>query len=71
MMDPRRLLLAAGALAILGQARIPTQRDTTPVGGVLEPVLPARQLRRNQACPCGSGKKWKKCCRGRHRRKAA
>lgn len=70
MMDPRRLLLAAGALALHAHARIPTQRDTSPIGKV-EPVLPARQLHRNEACPCGSGKKWKRCCRGRRRSETA
>ena len=26
-------------------------------------VAPAEKVGRNDPCPCGSGKKWKKCCR--------
>jgi len=26
------------------------------------PVTPKYQVRRNQPCPCGSGRKAKKCC---------
>lgn len=28
------------------------------------PVLPSRKIGRNDPCPCGSGKKYKKCCLG-------
>lgn len=34
-----------------------------PAGPTAQPVLPTRTLRRNQPCPCGSGRKWKLCCR--------
>lgn len=32
--------------------------------GVASPVTPHKTVRRNEACPCGSGKKSKRCCRG-------
>lgn len=35
-------------------------RPETPV----EPAKSARTVGRNDPCPCGSGKKYKKCCRG-------
>ena len=31
-------------------------QDTTPI------TRPGSKLGRNDPCPCGSGKKWKKCC---------
>ncbi len=31
----------------------------------LEPVLPRGNVSRNDPCPCGSGKKYKTCCRGK------
>lgn len=34
------------------------ERTVTP-----EPVLSGRPpIRRNKRCPCGSGRKWKRCC---------
>jgi uncharacterized protein YecA (UPF0149 family) len=33
-------------------------------GPNVEPVLFEIRARRNQPCPCGSGKKYKKCCGG-------
>ena len=32
------------------------------VDGVVAPQLPAGKTGRNDPCPCGSGKKFKKCC---------
>ena len=32
---------------------------------VHQPVLAAPKVGRNDPCPCGSGKKFKKCCDGR------
>jgi len=29
---------------------------------VRKPVITAPKVRRNDKCPCGSGKKYKKCC---------
>nr|WP_314624085.1 PBPRA1643 family SWIM/SEC-C metal-binding motif protein [uncultured Noviherbaspirillum sp.] len=38
--------------------------DMTDVERALHPVLPVHveKIGRNEACPCGSGKKYKKCC---------
>lgn len=33
-------------------------------GGISAPVLSTRKIGRNDPCPCGSGKKYKKCCMG-------
>lgn len=34
-------------------------------GGKPKPIqLPASKIGRNDPCPCGSGKKYKKCCKG-------
>lgn len=30
-----------------------------------EPIVAGPKIGRNEACPCGSGKKFKKCCEGR------
>lgn len=30
-----------------------------------EPIVAAPRIGRNEPCPCGSGKKFKKCCEGR------
>ncbi|WP_300390609.1 SEC-C metal-binding domain-containing protein [Fusobacterium sp.] len=27
-----------------------------------EPIVKKRKIGRNEPCPCGSGKKYKKCC---------
>ena len=32
--------------------------------GPAEPYRAPRKVGRNEPCPCGSGKKYKKCCRG-------
>jgi len=38
----------------LAPTQAPTVRQVTPSG--------ARKVDRNDPCPCGSGKKYKKCC---------
>jgi len=41
--------------------------DISDVGRVLSPVMPVTvgpKVGRNDPCPCGSGKKYKKCCAG-------
>jgi preprotein translocase subunit SecA len=40
-------------------------RDEEPASPAFVPVLPVRttpKVGRNDPCPCGSGKKYKKCC---------
>ena len=38
--------------------------DTSDLEKLLNPSLPAASIKigRNDPCPCGSGKKYKKCC---------
>lgn len=41
-------------------------RDLTrQIAGEILPPDPNRNIRRNDPCPCGSGKKYKKCCLGK------
>jgi preprotein translocase subunit SecA len=48
-------------------ARVPRQAKATPGAGPLrrkrrQPLVSAAKVGRNDPCPCGSGKKYKKCC---------
>jgi len=45
-------------------AQAPAQRQEGPSAaeGVRKPVRAAEKVGRNDPCPCGSGKKYKKCC---------
>lgn len=36
--------------------------ETHEENGVIEPVREEKKVGRNEPCPCGSGKKYKKCC---------
>ncbi|NLA25785.1 MAG: hypothetical protein GX878_00155, partial [Firmicutes bacterium] len=70
---PRRRAVAGPAAAIR-----PRLRETAPDGGVekekeaaspgktpaakRQPVRAEKKIGRNDPCPCGSGKKYKKCC---------
>ncbi|MGD0470183.1 MAG: SEC-C metal-binding domain-containing protein [Terriglobales bacterium] len=40
-------------------------RQVSPSAHRSEPRRSASKLGRNDPCPCGSGKKYKKCCGGR------
>lgn len=52
-------MLAAGLATATSARRIAV---THRKSGAL-PAKPSTGLNRNDACPCGSGKKYKKCCR--------
>ncbi len=58
----------ARRLAALGQAPVPDNDDAAPEVQRPAPGLETRAfakahgVRRNDPCPCGSGKKYKKCC---------
>jgi SWIM/SEC-C metal-binding protein len=44
------------------------QEDISDVQRILRPPMPTKappRIGRNDYCPCGSGKKYKKCCEGR------
>lgn len=58
-LNQRRLVenLAAGRI----RPPRPKLQIPAPVRGAAEPH-PVRGADRNQPCPCGSGRKWKKCC---------
>jgi uncharacterized protein YecA (UPF0149 family) len=50
-----------------GQEEVPSQRydDSPSLGDILKTMKASRKYRRNQKCPCGSGKKVKHCCGSR------
>lgn len=44
------------------------QEDISDIKRILRPPVPVKappRIGRNDYCPCGSGKKYKKCCEGR------
>jgi uncharacterized protein len=53
--------MAAGLLAAYKYFR---ERAVTYAESVFEPPRRAAKIGRNDPCPCGSGKKYKKCCGG-------
>jgi uncharacterized protein len=54
--------MAAGLLQAYRYFR--TQRQASPGAHASEPRRTAAKVGRNDLCPCGSGKKYKKCCGG-------
>jgi hypothetical protein len=59
----RQLVDEQPQLAAQLEARRKTMKTLTPPGGSrLMPVRRQAVPGRNDPCPCGSGKKWKKCC---------
>lgn len=36
--------------------------DETPLPPPVQPIHKSAEIGRNDPCPCGSGKKYKKCC---------
>jgi uncharacterized protein YecA (UPF0149 family) len=68
-METRRLRLSMNAFLplLLTEAAFPT--PSKPSRGTLqpssgEPLRRQSNVGRNALCPCGSGKKFKKCCKG-------
>lgn len=60
-----RVPLAFLMAQLVAGGMLDVPRAGTPRGKA-EPVRPpAVRCGRNQACPCGSGKKFKACCRGK------
>jgi hypothetical protein len=53
------------AAALAAQGR-PHTKSPLPFKPKLAIVQPAGQPSRNQPCPCGSGKKFKRCCMSTH-----
>ena len=43
------------------RANLPGE-DEDPLPNPVEPIHKGAHPRRNELCPCGSGKKFKKCC---------
>jgi len=44
------------------QVAVPLRESRSSDSGVKQPVKKATKVGRNDPCPCGSGKKYKKCC---------
>ncbi|MDB9773696.1 SEC-C metal-binding domain-containing protein, partial [Candidatus Pelagibacter sp.] len=40
----------------------PTQEKESPETTKIDPKYIGKKISRNEPCPCGSGKKYKKCC---------
>ena len=62
---PRPVPVGAGAGPAPGAAPgLPARPQAAPVGGEARrtPVVRGAKVGRNDPCPCGSGKKYKKCC---------
>lgn len=59
-----RPLAALGIIASVISAAEMRQRTGEVIERVLPPVPVPMAAGRNQLCPCGSGKKYKRCCRG-------
>ncbi|MCS6919440.1 MAG: SEC-C metal-binding domain-containing protein, partial [Fimbriimonadales bacterium] len=49
--------MAMGARGGMGVQRLADDAEVSPIGGA-----PTGKVGRNDPCPCGSGKKYKKCC---------
>lgn len=60
-MNGTQALIILSALAEI--APILCEKDNSPKGFV-GAVKPSKKVFRNQVCPCGSGKKSKRCCKG-------
>ncbi len=54
--------IAAGLLQACRYFR--AQRQVSPDAHTSEPRRSAAKVGRNDPCPCGSGKKYKRCCGG-------
>lgn len=46
----------------MGTMRPVWERVKEKAGPIAQPVKPRAHHKRNEPCPCGSGKKYKKCC---------
>ena len=54
---------AGQALAEICTQRTKTRGRNKPLFlDVTEPIITEEKIGRNEPCPCGSGKKYKKCC---------
>ena len=40
----------------------PAQEKESPKTNKIDPRYTGKKISRNETCPCGSGKKYKKCC---------
>jgi preprotein translocase subunit SecA len=59
----RRLVAAKPGISAFGGAAGASRPSPAPAGGPGEaPRRTTRKVGRNEPCPCGSGKKYKKCC---------
>ncbi|MBI3315024.1 MAG: SEC-C domain-containing protein, partial [Candidatus Omnitrophica bacterium] len=56
------LAAAAPQTGLPDGAKAPARSSQVSAGPVLVPVRTEHKVGRNDPCPCGSGKKYKKCC---------
>jgi uncharacterized protein len=64
--EKRETIIVHMAAGLMGAYRYFQQRRLNQVATKFnsEPRRTASKVGRNEACPCGSGKKYKKCCGG-------
>jgi preprotein translocase subunit SecA len=64
--SPQRMVLTRGEMPEMTPEMMPQEMATASEagrGGAIETVRrEGRKIGRNEPCPCGSGKKYKKCC---------
>jgi hypothetical protein len=59
---PRQEMLRSLGLDAEAAAAPVPNLQTPPLAGLAEPAFRNEKVGRNDPCPCGSGKKYKKCC---------
>src|SRR5207244_4331493 len=69
--EPKRQRLISALDRAMGRMDLGTSPVHTAAAHTADPRLaaPPRKVGRNDPCPCGSGKKYKKCCLGQERGK--
>jgi uncharacterized protein len=64
--EKREKIIVHMAAGLMGAYRYfrQSREDRVDAGFISEPRRTASKVGRNEPCPCGSGKKYKKCCGG-------
>lgn len=66
--DPRKwtdLATAVIRMVLRGESSTEIEYSNSNIQSINVPVRRDRRVGRNEPCPCGSGKKYKRCCEGR------
>jgi len=61
-------VIPVGSPAVSSTTQKSSPRSTyKPPDPRIQPVTPRNKIARNKPCPCGSGKKYKKCCLNKYK----